>query len=416
MMPNSRMRSGMTLVEVMMALVIAMTALAIVMQTMMSMSSYVTLGQAQDDLALDAKNIFSEVSTDLSASGWYFPASGAPYSGVTFADDRALRYFPAVTQPAVGGLSGGQMSGFPELYRTAPFVSFQELSDGDFPGAVADAMCSPAVLNGMGAQRYRDSFYARSQELIFLRCTVNSWSAQGNLPLTNDSGLPSRIQRPIVNFGNQPAATWAASGNQDALGVLYTSGWTETSDGVGDWTPRVPGKPYGLVLEGARLDPLVSGSTGVILQWEEMGQISFQSQADENLRVFTYAVVPTPRGLGYGRLVRAFVAPVAGTPPQMGSEPGQAIAINGNLAVIVDTVLSNNVVRAVFETARHDPTLQMNQVRVRLYLARRAPTLGSSMLNVKVMVETTFTMRAKNSSVDQALDLPNIGAATQFTY
>ena len=421
MISSPRPRLGYTLIEVMIAMAITMTVLGVVLQTMMSMSSYVALGQAQDDLAQDAKQIFSEVGTDLSASGWYFPADGGPYSGVTFEVDRGLRYFPCITQPAgsaLGAGAGGQSSAFPEMYRPASRVAFQELEEGDFPGHVADATSTPGALSALGAQRYRESFYARSQELIFLRCTVNSWNVSGNVPLDIANKLPSRTQRPMVNFGKEPAATWAAPGNHAALGIFHTSGWQELNDGTGRWAPlpQGGGQSYGVVLEGAHLDTQMTGENGVILQWEEQGQISFQAQLDKNLRVFTYAVVPTPHGQGYGRLVRAFAAPVSGAPAAMGSSAGEALANNGNQALIVDEVLSDNVVRVLFENSRHDPTLQINQVRARIFLARRVQTLGDSHLSVKMMVETTFTMRAKNSSVDQALDLPNIGAPISFTY
>jgi hypothetical protein len=422
MTPVSAARHAYTLVEVMIALVITLTVLGIILQTMMSMSSYVALGRAQDELALEAKDIFAEIGTDLSASGWYFPADGGPYGGVTFAADRGLRYFPCVTQPVAGALSNpegtltGQSTAFPELDRTAAYIDFQALAEGDLPGHAVDAASTPAQLNAQGPNRYRESFYARSQELIFLRCTVNAWNAAGKVPLRTAGKLPAQTQRPLINFGKEPAASWAMPGNHAALGIWHTSGWQETSEDSGEWVPRDAGQPYGVVIEGAHLDTRVTGATGVILQWEETGQISFQEQADADLRVFTYAVVPTPRGQGYGRLVRAFVAPVNGTPPEMGSSPGEAIAINGNRAVIVDHVLSGNVVRVLFETARHDPGLQLNQVRARIFLARRVPTLGDDHLILKSMVETTFTMRAKNSSVDQALDAPNIGSANPFTY
>jgi type II secretory pathway pseudopilin PulG len=422
MRSSIRARRAYTLVEVMIALVITVTVMGIVLQTMMSMSSYVALGQAQDELALDAKVIFAEVGSDLSTSGWHFPSQGGPYSGVTFAIDRGLRYFPCVTQPVAGVLSAaqgtlsGQSSAFPELDRTAAYINFSELAAGDLPGHPADAMSTPAMFEAEGGKRYRESFYARSQELIFLRCTVNSWNTSGDVPLVTAGKLPSSIQRPLVNFGREPTARWMTPDNHAALGVLHASGWQEIGENSGKWIPRVADRPYGVVIEGAHLDTHTTGTTGVILQWEETGQISFQEQADANLRVFTYAVVPTPRGQGYGRLVRAFVAPVGGAPPARGSSPGEAIAINGDQAVVVDTVLSNHVVRVLFETARHDPGLQLNQVRVRIFLARRVQTIGDNHLTVKSMIETTFTMRAKNNSVDQSWDAPNIGSANPFTY
>ena len=167
-------------------------------------------------------------------------------------------------------------------------------------------------------------------------------------------------------------------------------------------------------MDGARLDlNAASGTISVALQWEENGNPSFQAQNDADLRMFTYAVVPTPNGTGIGRLVRAFVRTQTSA-PVMGTEPGQAIAYASNMAVIVDSVLSNNVTRVVFDTARHDAALEVNQVRMRVYLAKQV--IGTQDLIVSSLVETTFAMRAKNNNADQGLDTANIGMPLPFTY
>lgn len=412
-MHRARPVSGFTLMEVMISMGIGATVLAILVETMSGANNYAALGSAQDELVLDARNVFNEIGADLSSSGWYFPTAGGPYSGVTFSGaggDRGLRYFPCVVQQPKGASIGGVSAAFPELQRTSSYIDFTKLLVGDAPGTIADASKSPSAF--VTTKEYRSSFYARSQELVFLRSTVNSWDSVSDVPIVTAGKRPSEIQRPILNFKRGSTSDWETPNNHALLGVLHPSGWKESLLGLGDWTPWDPAKPYGAVLEGARLDTQsASGGVGVVLQWEEMGQTSFTAQTDSNLRVFTYAVVPTPNGVGFGRLVRAYVA--NSVAPVMGSEIGQAIAINGTSAVIVDQVLANNVVRVVFETARHDATLQVNQVRVILYLAKKSE---ANEVVVKTMVEATLTMRARNSEVDQGLDLPNIGTPIPFTY
>ena len=421
-MRTTNKRGGFTLIETMIVVAIMGFIMTIALSAMTSMSSVSAMGAAQDELVIDSNRIIAEVGSDMSASGWYFStatgSAGAPYSGISFADDRSKWYFPYVLQQVAEttNSNGGfpTATAFAPLARTTAYKSFSASQtagmSGLLKGSPADADAAPGAL---GAPTYANSYFARSQELVFLRATVNSWNESYQIPLTTSHALPNQIQKPILHFPGT-ANDWKQQDNHSLLQVLQASGWYESSLGASDWTRRTTGSAYGKVMDGARLDlNAASGTISVALQWEENGNPSFQAQNDADLRMFTYAVVPTPNGTGIGRLVRAFVRTQTSA-PVMGTEPGQAIAYASNMAVIVDSVLSNNVTRVVFDTARHDAALEVNQVRMRVYLAKQV--IGTQDLIVSSLVETTFAMRAKNNNADQGLDTANIGMPLPFTY
>jgi hypothetical protein len=156
-------------------------------------------------------------------------------------------------------------------------------------------------------------------------------------------------------------------------------------------------------------------------QWETMSLPTYQGTAAETLREFMYAVVPSPIEGSYGRLVRAFRRNVTDGAPPVGSDLGQRITDvaedNGvKVAMIVDRILAEDVVRLVCDTVRTVDagqatvrTLSLNQVRIRLFLVRRQVTEPSRV--VFRTMEATFAMRARGSANDMTRTQTILGTA-----
>jgi hypothetical protein len=147
----------------------------------------------------------------------------------------------------------------------------------------------------------------------------------------------------------------------------------------------------------------------VKIQWQTMAEPSF-SRADygpERLQEFTYAVVPTP--LGLGRLVRAAKVLASGLPASAkeGIEIGDILAGDATYKMVIDRVYSDDVVRIVFDTYRtidqgsaedEVRTLAPNQVRLRLYMARRQIS-NPAVINSR-MYEAILGMRSRSASAE----------------
>jgi hypothetical protein len=163
--------------------------------------------------------------------------------------------------------------------------------------------------------------------------------------------------------------------------------------------------------------PVISGFT-------EAERRRIYMLAPQRYREYMYAVVPSPTALGLGRLVRAYRRPNATGIP-LGVEPGQRITevatdagsmLSEQVAMVVDRVLSDDVVRIVFDTYRTVDagagtvtTLGVNQVRLRLFLAKRQTTVPDPI--VRKVVTTTFAMRARASTGDLLTISEKLGTA-----
>jgi hypothetical protein len=77
-------------------------------------------------------------------------------------------------------------------------------------------------------------------------------------------------------------------------------------------------------------------------------------------------------------------------------------------------ILSDNVVRVVFDTFRTDSTLDVNQIRMRIYFARQSMVNPTTV--VRQVKELLFTMRTKNSYSDVGTDLGLISPSVGFDY
>ena len=127
-------------------------------------------------------------------------------------------------------------------------------------------------------------------------------------------------------------------------------------------------------------------------------------------------MVRAPNDQFLSRLVRAHKErlPSGGLP--VGVEVAQQLTgatTTDDEVLVVDRVLSDNVVRITFDTYRTDllltsdaGRLDVNQVRVRIYLARLDRIQNTVLTKV---VSTTLTMRAKNTETQRADDLVLLG-------
>lgn len=432
-MKYSQTHSGMTIIEVMIALLIFAIAIVVVLNATTTSVQYGALSEAQDDLLRDSSRITQAISGDLYTAGWLIPSGSA--LPATAAGDRATRYYPyAVVYGATGTL--GALSSYHNLSASVVDPAYylhdyglQEL-DKFLPGTVADRTVVPSVRADFLA-----SYFAPSQSLVFTKAVVEGWK-QGK-----DNFLLSaaRNQTSILDFGPRTVVAggisdtdWGLPNNHSNLKVLHGSPWQV--DGVGNITyrPGSPTIPYGETIQAGRLN---LDDLSLQMVWETIDTPIYDPLAaitdlDLLVREYVYMVVPSPSGVG--RLIRAHLernpagrsAAVALQSPS-GLMPGDiisALSAFPNIAadqvcLVVDSVLSDNVMRIVFETIRTVPdgSLSLNQVRVRVYLARQM--LPDHDRLVSRVADFIVVMRSKNTALQVLDDKALVGSvAGGLTY
>jgi hypothetical protein len=450
-----RHRLALSLVEVVIAMTLFAIVLFAVMQATTAVIQYGALGEAEDDLNRSGAFVMRAISDDLYTSGWNVPsglalptvwsapATSPPTDPPTPPGDREVTYYPyAIAQGVSLGL--GNLSGY---HSQAPSVYSwfdqqdslrQERLRAALPGLPADFtnFFSPA------RAAFLNSYFARSVSLVFVKSMVDDWSlspTQKSRGLNNFRRIDFKSAEP--RYPGDPRSTtdaqWATPGNQDALGVLYGSPWgfvlnsagnpelarravspagvsslTAVSDLTGDVAP------YGVLIAAGRFDPTASSQLQPM--WETITAPNYASAVQPPLREYVYCVVPSP--LGVGRLVRAHLAVPAGGPAAAdavqtpnGITIGTVLSGNATAEMVVDSVLSDDVTRVVFETFRtQDPgtvsPLAINQVRMRLYLARVVESANSVV--VKTVIDTVVTMRARNTAPQIAADITLVPSLT----
>jgi type II secretory pathway pseudopilin PulG len=423
-------RLAYTLIEVMIAMLLFSTALVMIIQAMQAASSYQALGNAQDDLQADSRALMRQISNDLIGSSWYFPDAKNPrvkYAGVTSTLDRSLRYYPYVQIQNAAGR--GQQ--FPQHARNDSAIG------SSLPSEYRTLLDPPPPVPG------QMSFYGPSQELIFLRSTLSLWNSQ------TDSFNQNQDQPPILKFTSAPRKTWQTANQHSTLDILHPSGWMQTTtDGnvtgyvprpidpkaesrTSDRGPTAQTEPYGVVLEsGMLLDP-TNDLQSIGANWMSISGEGFQPPRQRlnpdgsstgfadvsDLKEFGYCVVPSQ--IGFGRLVRtvrvnnARSHPLMDPAAQVWAEVGTRLASDASTpedGMVVDKVLSDHVVRIVFDTFRTVDapgasgavvtTLDINQIKIKVFMARRS-TANNDVI-VKQIFETVVSMRAQNSAHDKS--------------
>jgi prepilin-type N-terminal cleavage/methylation domain-containing protein len=420
-------RRGFSLLEMAVAMVIFVAVLSAVLEFTLTTKQIGSLGEAEDDLNAEAVRVLQTIGTDISQSGWHFPdVATVNVLADTFAGDRTQRYYPYVIQQdddtGTAGNDEGLGGAFPHVTRSGdmvfiPIVPITATKE-PLPGTPGDAATHFHPLSPGEAALYRDSYYARSQELIFLRQVGNGWVQN-----------PREYQAPTLNFGD--IDQYKIADNHANIGVAFPNGWIEVRNLAGkiisyDRRPPPPltapdnervgfawksgtlvPELYGIPVENGRL-VYEEGEVRIDPVWETVDApdyLPMEANTDQPIpsadvpREFMYSVIPSAVGLG--RLVRAYsVTDVSGFP--YGTGPGDRItpaAIGAGM--VIDQVLSEHVVRVVFDTYRTVDDLEINEIRVRLYLARRQTSHHSLILHRTV--ESILTMRGKCTSEDKGI-------------
>lgn len=440
--PVSRSRSAFTLAEVIIALTILSAVTALTLESLLSARQMQALAAAEDELNRDAAKVFETIGLDLAESGWYFPDPINPLPAAT-TGDRAARYFPYVHQQQLGAADEGLGTAFAFHHRPETAVRILPGRYLGRPGVLGHLRGGPAdgdALFGADRAGYRRSHYARSQELIFVKQNSMGWTEDPSVRSLPTLRFPDRdsLGNPL-DWSNAAGQDYTPTGiaNRLRMGVLMPSAWERTGastfqrrayDADGDGSigvnegisivsgQRVQDRPYGLAMPSARL----ANAAAITLanQWETMTPPDYDpAAAAPDIREYTYCVVPSP--LGMGRLVCAYSVPVtpANTARAIGFEIGQRLPQSeaGPAAyLVVQKVLSDDVVRVVFDTFRTDTNLLINEVRLRLYLARVSDFSTSDQVITRT-VEGILLMRARSTDAADLADTAWAGSAIALT-
>ena len=437
--------AGFTLTEVMISTMIVGMLMAGVMASMTSALDYNKLGEAQDDLAVSGRRIVKKLSDDIAVSAWFVPQSKQFTSDPVA--DRSARYYPYVQiqSYAAGQGAGGLGLGFPHHTRSATMVELPHvippISESDkrhrfdnLPGDRGDYSRDYDGMNVASMDSFKTSFYARSQELILLRCAMGR--APGDVsnvlfPQKNPDGwrvLPGGVtktnqtphnalgilkmdeyQRAEVEAGSTPDISKYGS----VGGKFYRK--KPNGNGADTWNvfdQELPtawlnwnGGAYMVNLRWETLEPIDNSMTTnppvdpvAYPGYTGVGPVSYTNVSTQNsniplisiLREYSYVVVPSK--LGVGRLVRCvkqkFLSPpvITLTPgPEIGQVISSAIEPDDNptgdiYGMVVDKVLSDDVARITFDTIRTSRIPAANDVAV--YGAQVAAMIQQNALDV----------------------------------
>lgn len=464
---SANARGALTLVEVMITTVVLVGALTLSMEVLSNTKLQETNAAAKDEIARESMLIMRSIADDLTFSGWYLPTSedidqdnvltasedingnglidAIAFASNSQAADRSAWYYPYIqVQDSTGTQTSGLGSRFTITQRPAIAVALNLPTT--LPGGDSDAG------SALSEPAWSTSFKARSQEIVFLRAITGSYDggAESYDIDADDADRAIRVRSAayasaarsgaggrLLNFsgvdGKLKREDWQSAGDtagiHDKLGVLHASGWEPVMSGstVTGYTERnADSMPYGAILDAGWYDVNAAGTDEdlpVKVQWDTV-ETPTMTKADwyqEKLREYTYAVVPCPSPtglgrespLGLGRLVRAHKVRVTSLPASVteGVEIGQLLpvrqadATSANYRMRIDRVLSDNVVRIVFDTFRtvdvgasEVTTLSPNQIRVRLYMARRQ-TMNRDVVISRIS-ESIIGMRSRSSSAD----------------
>jgi len=423
-------RAGMSLIEVIIALAMLFVVIGMAMEVVISTYTTTAMTEAKDRLNREAVLVINQMSDDIAESTWlYFDTSVIPpiLDTTTTAlqpsvDDTTKRYYPYIQLQDNGAAVGGMGPDFTHTIRANSMVALPALPM-NLPGSALNAGNPAAdattLFTTVNRADYLSSYWARSQEPLFVRLTASTWTKQPSA----ENPAPLRFPEAGDWSGTDLSQT-----NRDLMEVLYPSAWTEVLDGGGNvigYDPRQPDPllpPYGRRLTATEVK-MVNNEAQIRPSYQTADSPDNNPLVDQYPREYTYAVVPSPIG-GLGRLVRAYTVPIASvTSPSMGSEPGQFITpipTANTYGMRVDRVLSDNCVRIVFETSRTEPRpvgqagLGAYDVRVRLYMARQS-SVKSELVFYRI-IEAVLTMRGRTGEVDRANDSVKIGTPIDLTY
>lgn len=473
-----QVRRAMSLLDVMIAVLVLSITLLAAAESLSSVQSYLGYAERRYDLDAEADRIFRAMSEDMALSGWHLPSfDDGEYLVSSWAEDRAKVYYPYVVlqasegRPVVPvmedrlGSPWANLMPVPSLLHVNRNASLHEMhfdKEGKrelfaaLPGNTAD--CGQWLVDD---ERWRTSFYARSQELVFLKLSTSDWrqdpyEQQGQyIDFSGDDADWQRVDeiegKPVAEWvqdeiefrtspagGNKPASIARAEAEAEAydsfshedLAILRMAD-------VGFPPPANPGDP---VIKdqwerpnapaGKRfVDPIVISSSWlqfdgldpvVRVRWEtkyHADEVKLQQNNISNderivptdLREYMYAVLPLSEHAG--RLVRAYSVDLTRHPAsRVGNQVGEIISQSGDFAFVIDEILSDNVMRIVCDTYRTvtDGSLEINEIRIRLFMATPRDANGSRSSHA---AEHMFTMRAGSTDRRKARVLAAFGTS-----
>ena len=469
-------RKASSLIEVMIAMTIFVSILGILIEISTTFSSYAVLSMTRDDLANESKTIFKEIQEDVSHTAWEFfdltadnmqsmndrsmlPDSRSGNSMLTY------RYYPYVIQQNFVGTepnssSGAGLSSKMTYFARDPKISFPfQQTLPPLPDSIGSPEDFKTIFTKMEKsiderrRLYNNSFFARSQELVFLRVNLDGWS---ELPRDNT---------PIINFPRGEVGDWInteevrlpdekvviAKNKHEKLGIIRMDEFLmppnndNRSSGEMDvrspmsfyWNrPTAPTnlqKIHPVVNQGTILTTNTGSQAAmemIQIRWDSMANPSssyvnsdgthlvLETPTDKPARIkwdmireYGYVVVPAFNSIG--ALARVYSRPrtdavVANSYPG----PGSVISTDGTREIVIEKILSYNVSRIVFDTFRtdEDHVLQPNQIRVRLYMIGLVKKANTATPFVKF--DMTFTMKTMNSLSDNDRVTSTLGTVT----
>lgn len=419
-----QLRLAFSLLEVVIAVALFTLVMSAVFQALIGVTSYVSSAEVQDDLTVEGQRVMAQISEDLVASGWYLPEGQPSLTGV--ANDRSYYFYPYVQVQYNTASATGLGTRFPHTHRVSSTQNTTPNPAGQvalstlagLPGAPADASLAPGA---MGAA-YATSFYALSQEIIFLQVHNGFFNSDPRL----------QILTPI-DFSDKNGYTYDTTANpidansHHALGIRKISDWARIPtnyvaptagsgvDGKYYIADAVAvdtgGKVFEATVNGIWLRPPTNSPAYAIsmpLRWEAITQYptlttpttTVPQRVDVgDLREYTYAVVPNPNNNNRGQLVRAYKKPTSQVATgdrrlSTGTFADPDSNSNRDFAMVIDKVLSDHVDRVTFDTFRTDANLEINQIRVRVFLSRQSSVSVSGNAPQHRIVEATVSMRS----------------------
>ena len=186
-------RTGMTILEMMIAVAIFATAVVMAFEFMASSKRFVDGSASRENLRLEGRNILSAIAADIGNSAWFLETVD-DRAELLEADDRDLRYYPYV-QVQREDLRGER---FQAHHRDDDeIVALEDFAGNDYPA----------------------SHLLPSQEIIFLKVSKGL-----------DGETPREVNSAMVNF-NEPALPM----EDYWLGEVATSmSMTEAAAGAGE--------------------------------------------------------------------------------------------------------------------------------------------------------------------------------------
>jgi hypothetical protein len=461
MIPRNSHHTAFTLIELVIASAIFMTLMAALLESLAATKRYEATSIIRDDLQGECDSTVRAIAADLASSGWYFylnPTTPVDYSNAS--TDRNMRYYPYVRGQTTG-FTGSTGYAFPTrvdmtgMNTTSLLTGLSPWTPGLYPGwtytqvpSLAAALVAQAAQRGIpihhstaainndpdAASQLRQKvcdlaveLVKPSNDLIFLRGANGAWTSD---PAENDNTVPADLVffpsysqsagGGLTKNVGAKASDWvpppAPLTMKAGMPVYFPSSYTD--DGSGGYVHRnstlpvddpLYGKPYGPRSWGAFLDDGGAG-LAIRMQWETLSADRLGLDPNpgiddfplpDDLREFTYALIPSPTG--FGRLVRAHTVLATSGAHTLGVEVGNWITdTSATRGYQINKILSDNVVRTVWVTRRHDPTLGVNQIRMRIIFARasKQPEGGQHSLIFR-QVDQVFTMQASNGHDDQ---------------